>query len=327
MRFKLTSYQPGNPTTTLGNQGAGEVAYATPSFTWQRVEGASRYTIQIGNDANLNSPFINRTIDSSSYTALATLEDGTYYWRVAMRRSDDVLGQWTSIMSFTKTSLVPTLLSPISDAAAISETGVASVTIVDNQPTFIWATTISDTGELHIAAARYRLQWADNPQFNKPATIETEATAFTPAKGQSLSDGTWFWRVAIIDANGKAGPYSDAATFYKTYQMPKTVSPVQGSNLGETITFEWTPLDGAAYYILEIDDEEAFDRPIRVSTDNTRYTHVDKLEPGEYYWRVQMVDQDGKPGPTIPGRFSQGPGTPGDIPSVFMPLVLAPTGE
>jgi hypothetical protein len=312
MRFKLTSYQPGNPTVTLGNPALGEAASATPSFTWQRVEGAARYTIQIDTDFNMNAPDINETVDGNSFTGLDTLADGTYYWRVAMRRSDNVLGQWTTIMSFTKTSLVPTLLNPINDV------------IVNNQPTFTWAPTISNTGELHAAASRYRLQWANNPQFTSPTTVETEATSYTPVRGQSLMDGTWFWRVALIDGGGRVGPYGPTATFYKEYLRPEPLSPVQGSSEAETITFEWKPLDGAAYYKLEIDDNEAFDSPIRVTTENTRYTHVDKFEAGEYYWRVQMVDKDNRPGPTIPGRFSQGPGNPNDGPALFMPFVRAP---
>jgi hypothetical protein len=296
----------------VGNPAAGQPSKATPSFTWQRVEGAAGYSIQIDTDFNMNDPFTNEAIDGNSFTGLDTLADGTYYWRVAMRRSGNVLGQWTSIMSFTKSSLVPTLLTPINDV------------VVNNQPTFTWEPTISNANELYVAASRYRLQWADNPQFNKPTTVETEATSFTPAKGQSLADGTWFWRVAIIDGGGKVGPYSEAATFYKEYLRPDPLSPVQGSSETQSITFEWTPLDGAAYYKLEIDDNEAFDSPIRVTTDNTRYTHTDKFAPGEYYWRVQMVDKDNKPGPTIPGRFTQGPDTGHDGPVLFMPFVQAP---
>jgi hypothetical protein len=288
------------------------------------VEGAAGYTIQIDNDFNLNSPLINKKIDGNSFTAVDTLADGTYYWRVAMRRSKDVLGQWTSTMSFTKTSLVPTLISPISAPTISSVSGVTTSTVVNNQPTFIWAATISNSGELHIAAPRYRLQWDDNPQFNSPVSVETEATSYTPIKGQSLNDGTWFWRVAVIDGNGRRGPDSAVASFYKEYLRPETLSPVQGSSAGESINFEWSPLDGAAFYKLEIDDNEAFDSPIRVSTDNTRYTHIDKFTPDTYYWRVQMVDKDNKPGPTISGAFTQGPENPEFAQAIFMPMVLAP---
>lgn len=322
MRFKLTSYQPGNPTIALTDSddafavaASGATIYATPSFTWQRVEGAARYTIQIDDDFNMNSPITNKTIDANSYTSLDTLADGTYYWRVAMRRTNNVLGQWTSVISFTKSSFVPVLVGPIDSV------------VVNGQPTFIWEPTIVNEDGLHIAAARYRLQWDDNPQFNSPTTIETEATSYTPLKGQSLNDGTWFWRVAVIDGQNKRGPDSPAATFYKEYLRPETVSPVQGSTdiTNTSITFEWTPLDGAAYYKLEIDDDEAFDRAKRISTDNSRYTLTDKLDVGQYYWRVQMVDKDNKPGPTITGQFTQDPDAPiEDSPALFMPFVLGP---
>ena len=79
----------------MGNPALAQAAQATPSFTWERVEGAAGYTIQIDNDFNMNSPITIKKIDGNSFTALETLADGTYYWRVAMRRSDNVLGQWT----------------------------------------------------------------------------------------------------------------------------------------------------------------------------------------------------------------------------------------
>jgi hypothetical protein len=171
---------------------------------------------------------------------------------------------------------------------------------------------------LHIATPKYRLQWANNPQFNNPVTVETEATSYTPLKGQSLSDSYWYWRVAVIDADGRRGPDSAPARFYKEYLRPEPMFPVQGASQGETISFEWSPLNGAAYYNLEIANNEAFDKSTKVSTDNTRYTHTSAFVPGDYYWRVQMVDKDNKPGPTIGGRFSQAASR------VFMPSVLAP---
>ena len=63
MRFKLSSYLVGNPQVFPS-----ETAQTTPSFSWDRVEGAAGYTIQIDDDANFSDPIIDRKQDSTSFT-------------------------------------------------------------------------------------------------------------------------------------------------------------------------------------------------------------------------------------------------------------------
>jgi hypothetical protein len=289
MRFKLAGYQPGTPTATIA---ALPEARTTPSFYWERVEGAAGYTIQVDDDANLSSPFINRKIDGSSYTPLDTLADGTYYWRVAMRRSDTVTGQWSPIQTFIKRSLTPALIAPL-DGEAIHQ-----------QPVFAWTPVITNTGDLRLAAPKYRVQWDDDPNFGSPVTVDTESTAYGLIEGQSLLDGTWHWRVAVIDADNRIGAYSEAAAFYKEYQSPTLIAPAQGSTQDTDVNFEWSPLAGAAEYDIEIADNEAFNLSKKERTDSARYTPTFELERADYYWRVRMRDEDGKTGPFIVGQFT-----------------------
>ncbi len=303
IRFKLSSYQVGNPTVSLT-----DTVQATPTFLWQRVEGAAGYVIEIDNDANMSSPLIKKSIDSDSFTPLDTLADGAYFWRVAMRRSKTVTGQWSPIMSFVKQSLSPSAISPVGGA------------VINTQPTFMWTATFTNVGELRIATPKYKVQWDEDPNFGSPKSVDTETTAYTPPKGSSLADGTWYWRVAAIDADGHAGPYGPAQTFYKEYLAPDLLVPGQGSSQGENISFEWTPLDGAAYYELEIADNDAFNKSTLVTTESTRYTHINKFDTGEYFWRVRMKDRDRVPGPYIPGRFENSPVSVGTY-RIFTPLV------
>ena len=189
MRFRLDSRRVDN---TLPPNGS--TAAMTPTFTWDRVEGASGYKVQLDNDSNFSSPLFNGNIDGTSFTPTNALPDGTYYWRVAMRRSSTVIGHWTATMSFVKQSVSPAALSPAYDDKTAQ------------QPTFTWAAVLTPTVEPRLAAPRYRLQIASDPNFSSPQTYDTTATSYTPLKGQSLADGTWYWRVAILDANGSPGP-------------------------------------------------------------------------------------------------------------------------
>lgn len=285
MRFKLESRQVGHPTLSTGT-----LANTTPTFRWDRVEGASGYKIQIDNDSNFSSPIFNRDLSGTSYTPITPLADGTYYWRVATRRSSAILGQWTPTMSFVKQSLTPTPLSPINSV------------VVNTQPTFKWTAILTPTAQPRVAAPLYRLQIDKDPNFGDPMVFTTESTALTLPESKSIADGTWYWRVAVIDSTGNIGAFSRVQQFYKEYLAPKLLQPGQNGVISGATSFEWAPVEGAAYYRIEIDDDPLFNSSLADSTDNTKYTPTKALTAKEYYWRVRIYDQDGKPGPFVTGR-------------------------
>ncbi|MCB0064619.1 MAG: hypothetical protein KDE19_20995, partial [Caldilineaceae bacterium] len=285
MRFKLSSRKVGNPTLSTGN-----LANTTPSFWWDRVEGAAGYTIQVDNDSNFSSPIINAKIDGTSYTPLEPLKDGTYYWRVAMRRSNSVVGQWTQTMTFVKQSMAPTPLSPINNQ------------VINEQPTFKWTAVLTPTNEPRVAAPLYRLQIDEDSQFGSPATFSTQATSFTIPGSKSLFDGNFYWRVAAVDADGNVGTYSETQTFYKEYLTPVPIAPIGNAPFTKATSFAWEPLDGASYYEIEIADEPQYAKPVvSDKTANTVYTPIKDLTAAQYYWRVRMYDYDNNPGPWYGG--------------------------
>ncbi len=298
MRFRLDSRLVGNP-----QPGSGAVTQSTPTFTWDRVEGAAGYVLQLDNDANFSSPIINTLVDGVSFTPTDVLADGMYYWRVAMRRSNTVIGHWTPTMTFTKLSAWPVPLTPLDDA------------VVNSQPTFGWQTLLLPDVEPRLAAPRYRLQLASDPGFSSPRIYDTAGTSYTLKRGQSLSDGAWYWRVAILDANNGLGAYGPTRRVYKEYLPPTLIAPSQGAEIIGTPVFEWAPMDGAAYYRLQTADNALFNNATTVTTDNTRYAPLNKLAQGVYYWRVQMIDADSHSGPYEVGRVRIGA-------TVYLPLLV-----
>lgn len=288
MRFKLDSRVVGNPRLSTG-----VVANTTPTFLWERVEGASGYKLQIDNDANFSSPD-NFDLSGTSYTPIVPLRDGAYYWRVAIKRSSTIIGRWTPTMSFVMQSVTPTALSPING------------TIVNGQPTFKWTAVLTPTAQPRIAAPIYQLQIDQDPNFGSPATYKTQATAFTIDNNKSLADGTWYWRVAILYADTEGGnvrAYSPVQQFYKEYLAPTLLQPGQNSTISGVTSFEWAAVPEAAYYQIEIADNALFNSSIKADTDNTKYTPTSAMKSTVYHWRVRIVDKNKQPGPFVTGRI------------------------
>ncbi len=290
MRFKLDSRLVGNPQLSTGVD-----AFMTPTFTWDRVEGAASYAIQIDDDSNFSSPLVDLATDATSFTpsGSTSLLAGTQYtWRVVMRRSSSIIGFWTDAMTFTKTSVWPTTISPVAGSG------------LSRQPTLRWSPILTPTVTPRLAAPSYSVQIANNTAFNKPKiNLSTQSTTFSPAKSQNLSDGTWYWRVALVDGNNKIGPYTPPQPFTKEYPSPTLIEPSPDKVVGALPTFAWHPIDGAAKYKVEYANNSSFNSSTTVTTDLTRFTPTKTFPYSTYYWRVQMIDVDGNAGPLVGQRF------------------------
>lgn len=114
--------------------------YGTPTFSWDMVEGAESYDLQVDDDPSFGSTAININTRQNSYKWTSTLASGQYYWRVRVRRDGGVINDWTANHSFTLALPTPVGLTP------------ASGSIVYRAPTMCWEPVI-ETPEDPVLAA------------------------------------------------------------------------------------------------------------------------------------------------------------------------------
>jgi hypothetical protein len=129
----------------------------------------------------------------------------------------------------------------------------------------------------------------------------------------------YYWRLAVRDANRNDGPFTQVYTFTKQYPAPTLVAPLSGARTGDYPEFEWEAITGAAYYRLMVSTNPQFSSPVLdVTTSNIHFIPTNKLNTGSYYWRVAMVDKDGRQGPFNDATLIVDP-----YPyRVYMPLVI-----
>jgi hypothetical protein len=112
-----------------------------------------------------------------------------------------------------------------------------------------------------------------------------------------LPEGSYHWRVASVEASGRAGPFGPAQTF--EIQPPPPAPPAAAPEVsGEQLKLRWRADAAVARYELEWSKTEAFDGP-----DVQRFT-ADKAEialptpsPGTYFLRARAFNAAGVPGP------------------------------
>jgi len=279
------------------------VSFATPTFSWDMVEGAESYDLQVDEDPNFGSTAISINTDMNSYTWTSTLANATYYWRVRVVRNGSVYNNWS-------TPTVPCPADPLArngcfTLALPQPTGLYHLPsgVVGRSPTLCWEPLIenSPTGDPVLAAFKYRVQVSKDPLFSSIfETVDTEQSCWTPTNNSvGYDDGTYYWRVAMLDGDSKLGEFSDYEMVIKQYPITTLVSPLNGTTTGVTPTFVWTPVNGAARYKLEVSLFDNFSTTYdSITTDNTRYTPTKiYLINRTYYWRVAIVDYANKVGP------------------------------
>jgi hypothetical protein len=146
----------------------------TPTFTWQAVDNAKRYRLQVANNAEFAPITFTQLVTGTSFTSTA-LGGGEYFWRVQVQlNGSSDWSAWSEVWKFT---------IDITKPAKPVHTQPANESTVTEQPVFGW-NAVAD-------AEYYQFQLDDNADFSSPLyTEEVEGTTFTPPVG--LEDGIWY---------------------------------------------------------------------------------------------------------------------------------------
>jgi hypothetical protein len=112
-----------------------------------------------------------------------------------------------------------------------------------------------------------------------------------------LPDGLYHWRVASVQADGRAGPFGDAQTF-EIQPPPPAPPPAEPEVSGDQLKLRWRADTGVLRYELQWARDEAFDGPDmqRFSTDKAELV-MPKPSPGSYVLRARGVNAAGAAGP------------------------------
>ncbi len=282
-------------------------------FTWDGVDGATGYTLQLATDDQFASSNIVATRTTTARTwiperTLGRVEDRGLYWRVAAHSSgvtDASRGEFsTPALADARAAGAPSLESPAYDA------------VVDypNPVTFRWTPVrgaISYTLTYSSSA-----EWASGVTTVVPGITGTAHTPTAPlARTSSGAPVQWYWKVQAVFANPLSttttadpitGPASASGMFTVRWtaesSAPTLLWPTSTDPIQSDLTFSWTPVAGATRYAIAIgqsvDDATGLVTTVKISADSTSTTFVPltQLVDGNYWWQVTAYDPGGNPG-------------------------------
>lgn len=298
--------------------------YDTPTLDWSPVPGAGLYLVYLAEDPNFTN--ITRTwwAAYSQLTPLESLPDRlagqATYWFIrpcitktacsafdtdvfprahAFRKTSAPIDGYTTIQANTETHDPCALLVPCAD-----------------EVTFTWkdylATNNALTPVVTQEARNYQVQVSTTATFTN--IIDTspfvDQTTYT-AQTITYPDGPLFWRVRAYDnaddTTGNPLTFSQAngTAFTKSSAEPVLQLPLPGSEESEAPLLTWDPMPFTNTYAVEIYKNPSAplataNRVASIITRSTRAIPTVTLPKGDYGWRVQRLDVNGKAGPWPP---------------------------
>ncbi|HOP50501.1 MAG TPA: fibronectin type III domain-containing protein, partial [Ignavibacteriales bacterium] len=183
----------------------------TVLFSWKKVKGAIKYTLQLSKDPNFTNPFNINNITTNSFEVGNIENNSTFYWRIKTY-FDNNTSKYSKDRSF-KTNY---------NLAELSYPG-NNVNILGNTVLFSW--------KPFQGATKYTLQLSKDPNFTNPFNIDNITTNSFEV-GNIENNSTLYWRIKAYFDN-YTSIYSESRSF-KATQITSSLKNTKFSSDGLT---------------------------------------------------------------------------------------------
>ena len=255
-----------------------------PDFTWNGINQASSYLLEIASEGSFESIIWSTIISetSISYSESATLLEfaQVYYWRVSALNENDEIIATSEIESFSTQSIFPVAgLSPSG--------GIESLT-----PIFQW--------EANDNYSNYELQIGEDAEFNTIVfSTSTDMNQVAIESGIIQSGETYFWQVQGLNSEGESisGPSEVISITAPSSGVIPILDPIDGvvvNNL--TPTLSWGALEGTTTYSLSLAVDASFESMVFLEmvsgTEFGLAGNYTLVNTTGYFWKVEAATED-----------------------------------
>lgn len=275
----LRLFAPGNRQTVSVQSGAAPV-----NFSWDKGRFASGYRLLLGRSRDLSDATETGTLTTS---LLRRLEAGEYYWKVATNSPD--AQAVTESATYRLTVKISANLKPPRPVSPRNNDDLNRAVVAQKGVSFNW---LADRG-----LSDFQLQIAQDPEFKRVVFNGQSRGNFVrwPA-GDSLKPGVYFWRV-----KASATAYSETRRFAigESAKIP-LVAPATNELVDLAtatrpgIQFGWRKAGFAGTYRVTVARDAALKTGARTEQSNRLSAKIAGLQPGKYFWKVELLDQANK---------------------------------
>ncbi len=268
-----------SPASVVG----GASSTGTATLTAAAPSGGAVVTLTSANAAASLPASVTVAAGATSATFTITSAAVTAQTAVTLTAAWSGVSRTATLTVNAPASLTSVGLSPTSVTGASSSQG--TVTLTSAAPAGGVVVTLSDNSAAATVPASVTVAaGATSAGFTATTTSVTAQTAVTiTATAADVS------RTATLTVNPAASG---------TLAAPSLVSPANDARFdaGQTITFDWSDVTGAASYTIQIDDQDTFPSPIINQTVTASAYSTSTLPVTRMWFRVRAIDASGTAG-------------------------------
>ena len=248
-------------------------------FSWNAVNNASSYQLQISTDFQFTSSEFNfNDIADTQYEVTTLNHSQQYFWRVRAHFNDGS-SAWSEVRTFTTLRAGPVLSYPNNN-----QTGVV------RDVNFQWENVAS--------AVEYHIQVSTDISFSTPE-YDKNQIASTTFQIQNLAySNTYYWHVRAYFNDGGYSDWSEIRSF-RTLLAPINLTSPENDKTDVTlpVILSWNGEPNASNYWLRLTTNNDFANTVfdENNLTSTSYTFDNLNFNTQYFWRVAGMD-NGDPG-------------------------------
>ncbi len=242
---------------------------------WTAVEGASRYQVQIADNAEFNTLLVDAQTTQGDLPGV-DLPDGEYFVRI---RAVDELGleglDAEAKMVIDARPEPPFPVQPPPEEVVRTE-----------EPRFVWSEPPNADG--------YAFQLASTAEFTDPLVSEDDLRGAAFAVAEPLAPGSYYWRIATRQGK-ETGPFSDPQPF--TVRPPPESPELEPPEVTKTrLVLRWRAGDPGQRYEYQLARDQDFRDIVLRETVAKPEAVLEDPTTGYYFLRVRTLDPDGYAG-------------------------------
>ena len=266
------------------------------TFDWTDVANAVSYTIQIDDSDTFSAPQVVSQSVTASQVTIGSLPSRRLWWRVRGVNSAGVAGNWSSVRRVEPQA--STTQPPPPSPAALSSLTFSPTSVTggtSSQGTVTLSATAPSGGAVVSLTSANAVVSVPSSVTVAAGTTSVRFTATTSA----VSTTTNVSVTAAYNGVTRSATLSVNAPSTTTTAAPSLVSPSHDARFapGQTITFDWSDVSGAASYTIQIDDSDSFSSPIVSPTVTASQYSTSSLPVRTMWWRVRAISSSGAAGP------------------------------
>lgn len=259
------------------------------NFIWSRNESVQRYKLMISSKPEMTPAAVNTTVEGNKIS-LNNLGESTYFWKVVNISETDQTSGNASSPVYTFTVAKTKSIEPPEPVYPPSGRSVHPKSIVQKGLNFTW---VKDP-----AIVDTNIVIAEDSDLSR-VIFKRSSKNTSYRLTEKMNQGTYYWALRGVMRDGTTTDLSRRSRFkVGDTGSIKLIEPVDRAIIANPkdertsdVNFSWSKTDLDGKFSVQLSKSRDFSAVVKEMSTSDLSTVIPKIDEGQYFWRVKLVDE------------------------------------